>query len=341
MPIPQDYDILLESLFSEKLSKKAEPEYDAKKKRISSEFRVPPEMRLHHQIEAVKEFTKAKFDVLVESAIETYQHFNKCPDDETEKEISKRLDEIIESVELHLPSAGPFTFDEQFIDRHISRLKQELRGAAGSSLGPLRTIVLKGKIAESLENQNKILITLYNLTINNLKAGIDVQVLDEKAGLEKEAFESALRILVNDGLVNKSNLRVNLTPSGKTQTEERLKSKPTEPASTSQPTVSQPDFSFIADNEYRRITERDYKELSGLNPYTSPKSVLVLSGGIIEGILIDALTTLGDVNAKESYLKDLIVAAKNTGIIQHDNITGSLRVFRNIVHPAREISTQA
>jgi hypothetical protein len=99
-------------------------------------------------------------------------------------------------------------------------------------------------------------------------------------------------------------------------------------------------FSFIANSRIRTIVERDYAELEHLDPNTSPKSVLILSGGIIEGLLIDALVKGGywtEKEANERFLKDMIHPAKNKGIIKHDNITEVLRVFRNIVHPAREI----
>lgn len=103
------------------------------------------------------------------------------------------------------------------------------------------------------------------------------------------------------------------------------------------PTV---DFSFVDDARIRNIVERDYAELKRLDPQTHSKSVLILAGGIIEGLLIDALIT-GEVweekKAFETFLKEMIYPAKNAGIIKHDNITEVLRVFRNLVHPAREI----
>ncbi|HEY1249243.1 MAG TPA: hypothetical protein VGE97_09665, partial [Nitrososphaera sp.] len=107
-----------------------------------------------------------------------------------------------------------------------------------------------------------------------------------------------------------------------------------------QPQYEHQDFSFVADAELKKIIERDYTELQQLDPYTSPKSVLILSGSIIEGLLIDALVTKGDFpSAGECgrFLKDLIYPAKNAGVIKHDNLSEILRVFRNLVHPAREI----
>ncbi len=105
-------------------------------------------------------------------------------------------------------------------------------------------------------------------------------------------------------------------------------------------TIPLRDFSFIADVRLRTIIERDYTELQRLNAESTPKSVLILAGGIIEGLLIDAIVKSGywtEHEAFERYLKDMIHPAKSKGIITHDNITDVLRVFRNLVHPAREI----
>jgi hypothetical protein len=108
-------------------------------------------------------------------------------------------------------------------------------------------------------------------------------------------------------------------------------------SNTSMPVV---DFSFIADTRMRNIIERDYKELQQLNPDATPKSVLILSGGIIEGLLIDAIVKSGYWNEEEAFkrsLKDMIHPAKMKGIIIQDSISEWVRSFRNIVHPAKEI----
>jgi hypothetical protein len=49
-----------------------------------------------------------------------------------------------------------------------------------------------------------------------------------------------------------------------------------------------PDFSFIHDADIRRILERDYSELQMLDANVSTKSVLIMSGTVIEGLLLDA-----------------------------------------------------
>src|SRR5262245_3953781 len=91
-------------------------------------------------------------------------------------------------------------------------------------------------------------------------------------------------------------------------------------------------------SDYTKILTRS--ELQQLDSSTAPKSVLILSGSIIEGLIIDALVTKGDFpTASEctKYLKDITYPCKNAGIIKHYNLSEILRVFRNLVHPAREI----
>lgn len=100
------------------------------------------------------------------------------------------------------------------------------------------------------------------------------------------------------------------------------------------------DFSFIFNADIRKIVERDYVELQPLDTGTSTKSVLVLSGGIIEGLLLDALVASGKWTFEEACqqsLKDMIGSAKSRGIITEDRLTDVTRKYRNLIHPAREI----
>jgi hypothetical protein len=53
------------------------------------------------------------------------------------------------------------------------------------------------------------------------------------------------------------------------------------------------DFSFVADTRIRTIVERDSVELQKLGPSQASKSVLVLAGSIMEGLIFDALVTDG------------------------------------------------
>lgn len=100
------------------------------------------------------------------------------------------------------------------------------------------------------------------------------------------------------------------------------------------------DFTFIADARLQKILERDYKELQNLNPQTATKSVIVLAGGIIEGLLFDALVASGKwtfEQACKNYLKDMIGLALHKGIIKEDRLTDAARKYRNLIHPGKEI----
>lgn len=99
-------------------------------------------------------------------------------------------------------------------------------------------------------------------------------------------------------------------------------------------------FSFVLDEKIKVILERDYSELQNLNPEVARKSVIVLSGGIIEGLLIDALIVSEELTFKDACKKnffELIQLAKSKKIITEDILSNSIRNYRNLVHPAKEI----
>ena len=50
---------------------------------------------------------------------------------------------------------------------------------------------------------------------------------------------------------------------------------------------------FIRDVRLRTIIERDYAELPRLSTESTPKTVLILAGGIIESLLIDSIVKSG------------------------------------------------
>lgn len=100
------------------------------------------------------------------------------------------------------------------------------------------------------------------------------------------------------------------------------------------------DFTFVADARFQKILERDYEELQSLNPQTATKSVIVLAGGIIEGLLFEALVASRKwtfEKACQSYLKDMIFPAMSKGIIKEERITDVVRKYRNLIHPGKEI----
>jgi hypothetical protein len=100
------------------------------------------------------------------------------------------------------------------------------------------------------------------------------------------------------------------------------------------------DFTFVADARFQKILERDYEELQSLNTQTATKSVIVLAGGIIEGLLFEALVASRKwtfEKACQSYLKDMIFPAMSEGIIKEERITDVVRKYRNLIHPGKEI----
>jgi hypothetical protein len=103
---------------------------------------------------------------------------------------------------------------------------------------------------------------------------------------------------------------------------------------------SMPDFSFVKDEDIRKIVTRDYAELHWLDPGMATKSVLVLAGGILESLLLDALVTAGKWRQEEAFqkrLNDMIHPAEGCGIIREGRVSNVLRSYRNLIHPAREI----
>lgn len=100
------------------------------------------------------------------------------------------------------------------------------------------------------------------------------------------------------------------------------------------------DFAFIFDNRLRKIVERDYAELQTLNASAATKSVITLSGSIIEALLFDALVASGKwtfEQACKNNLKDMINVAHAMRIITEDRLSNSTRNSRNLIHPGREI----
>jgi hypothetical protein len=100
------------------------------------------------------------------------------------------------------------------------------------------------------------------------------------------------------------------------------------------------DFSFMQNDELRSGVTRDRSELDGLDPTTATKSVLVLSGAIIEALLLDTLVTSGEWNFEKGshkHLNELIELAVKKDIIREDRLSHAVRTYRNLVHLGCEI----
>lgn len=100
------------------------------------------------------------------------------------------------------------------------------------------------------------------------------------------------------------------------------------------------DFNFIRNDRLRSVIERDYAELRGLSPSESLKATVVLAGVLLEGVLTDALTVAGRWDfdsACQQRLSELIRAAKANGIIKQDHLSNTVKNYRDLVHPGREV----
>lgn len=113
------------------------------------------------------------------------------------------------------------------------------------------------------------------------------------------------------------------------------------------------DFAFVSDSKLRGIVERDYSELQNLKSVSATKSRLIISGGLIEALLLDALRR-EEANARaakkaedrpldEWKLSTLIDVSVELQLISAgaQSFGHSVREFRNLVHPGREIKSSS
>lgn len=104
------------------------------------------------------------------------------------------------------------------------------------------------------------------------------------------------------------------------------------------------EFDFISDEKFRSILIRDFEELNKCLEAKATKSVLILSGSIIESILTDYLSNFpsDQFNTKSVLnmeLKDLIHNAFEMELISEStkDLSTVIKNFRNLIHPGREI----
>jgi len=113
-------------------------------------------------------------------------------------------------------------------------------------------------------------------------------------------------------------------------------------------------FDFVSDPKIKGICQRDYKELGKVRGAKAHKSTIILSGGLSEALLWDALSRR-PVEARTRYkklypkkrqlrienwtLECLIGVSADLGIITPGatQLSQTLRDYRNLVHPAKEI----
>jgi len=104
------------------------------------------------------------------------------------------------------------------------------------------------------------------------------------------------------------------------------------------------DFDFITDEKFRNILTRDFEELQKCIDCKASKSVLILSGSIIEAVLSDYFINFPppEINSKKVLTMEMAklieLAFENKLISQSTrDLTTVVKNYRNHIHPGREI----
>lgn len=113
--------------------------------------------------------------------------------------------------------------------------------------------------------------------------------------------------------------------------------------------INNVNLDFMTLLKLRRIVERDLVELTAAIKNGSNKSVLVLCGSILEGLLLDRLLTIRDraeplhpksIPLERWQLNEIIDISGNLEILPTETImkfSHGLREFRNLIHPGCEL----
>lgn len=118
------------------------------------------------------------------------------------------------------------------------------------------------------------------------------------------------------------------------------------------PVIEKREFRFVRDDKLRAILERDYSEIQTAYVARCWKSVIVLSGGALEAILLD-LVTRNEAPARASSkaprqadvtrwdLSDLIAMCVDLKLVDPyaSMVSDATRAYRNLVHPGNEVRT--
>ncbi len=103
-------------------------------------------------------------------------------------------------------------------------------------------------------------------------------------------------------------------------------------------------FDFLHDDKFKAILERDYLELESLVKNKLSKSILVLSGSLIETLLMEFLSNKPPKGYTSSQilklaLGELIDLAEDVKLIskKSKDLSSVIRDYRNLIHPGREL----
>jgi hypothetical protein len=104
------------------------------------------------------------------------------------------------------------------------------------------------------------------------------------------------------------------------------------------------EFEYVSDESFQDILRRDFLELKKCQESKSSKSILVLSGSILEALLTDYFcenlpTGQTEDSILQLTLSSLLDLAETSGIINKSekNLATVLKDYRNLIHPGREI----
>ena len=105
-----------------------------------------------------------------------------------------------------------------------------------------------------------------------------------------------------------------------------------------------PNFDFIASKPFRESLECDYADMLRCRQAGAWKSVQVLSGSIVEALLVDYLVTVPNATraAKDPLRLDLgeavaICRAESVISERTGNLCSVVRSYRNLIHPGRAV----
>ena len=120
------------------------------------------------------------------------------------------------------------------------------------------------------------------------------------------------------------------------------------------PITERREFPFVKESELRKILARDYDEIQRAYLGKCWKSVIILSGGAIETILVDLLlqsqakaatarsAPANKPDVRDWGLKSLIDVSVELGLVSAgvEKLSNPVREYRNLIHPGNEIQSK-
>jgi len=103
-------------------------------------------------------------------------------------------------------------------------------------------------------------------------------------------------------------------------------------------------FDFVSDEQFRASLVSDYREIVQCMESGAWKAVHVLSGSVVEAVLVDYLVAT-DYKARvgkdplKMDLAEIVEACRNEGILSKKaaDLSSVIRQYRNLIHPGRVV----